>query len=149
MTPRSDRMEGLATLIAKARSDAKFFHALIWNTESVLKDVDFLSREEKASLIRFSPEDLIVGLATGRLVPGDPVATCGATCGASCGGSCGATCGASCGASCTTTCSSSCGASCATTGGSTITDPIFDPAERLTEQIRTAIDSQSFSRFQR
>ncbi len=139
MTSRN-RIESLATLISKARSDAKFFHDLIWNTESALKEIDYLSREEKASLIRFSPEDLIVGLATGRLVPGDSVATCGATCGGSCGGSCGVTCGSSCAGSCTVTCSTSSG---------TDPDRIFDPAERLTEQIRTAIDNQRFSRFQR
>ncbi|MFX0185307.1 MAG: hypothetical protein ACFE95_19670 [Candidatus Hodarchaeota archaeon] len=50
---------GIKKLVDQAREDPKFFHALIFNTESILKDIDYLDREIKANLMRNNPEKII------------------------------------------------------------------------------------------
>ena len=138
----TSRIEGLATLIQKAREDAAFFHKLIWDTEAVVAGLDYLSREEKASLVGINPEDLVAGLATGNIGVRTEVAACGATCAGSCGGSCGVTCSAS--------CAGSCGVSCATTGAMQRADDlVVNPAYQLADQIQTMLDGQAFSRYRR
>jgi hypothetical protein len=133
-------IEGMASLIKQAKEDPKFFHNLVWKTEETLSSVGYLSRDEKASILRVSPEDLVVGLATGRFTPGTLAADCGASCGGSCGGSCGVSCGGSCGVSCGVSCASS----------SLRTDPgslVINPAE-LADRIQTEIN-QRFANFSR
>ena len=49
---REQNYEGMAALISRARDDEQFFHNLVWDTENALSSVDFLSREEKASLLK-------------------------------------------------------------------------------------------------
>jgi len=135
------KIEGLADLIRKAKDDPKFFHSLIWDTEKAVSSVDFLSREEKAEIMRINPEDLVVGLATGRFNSGPSVDRY-----SSCGGSCGVSCGASCGISCGVSCASSCGAS------SLITDPSTQtsiPSVDLTGRIQNELVAQRFSSFTR
>ncbi|MCH4892590.1 MULTISPECIES: hypothetical protein [unclassified Sphingomonas] len=133
-------IEGMANLIRQAKEDPKFFHNLVWKTEETLGSVGFLSREEKAAILRINPEDLVVGLATGRFSPGSLAENCGASCGGSCGGSCGVSCGGSCGVSC--------GVSCATS--SLRTDPgslVINPAE-IGERVQAEIN-QRFASFMR
>lgn len=103
--------EAMKQLVAQAREDPAFFHALIFNPETVLAKLDYLSRAAKASLVAIRPEQ-IISILTGRNVSCDGNVTCscttgtcgGETCGGStCGGgptcsgdSCGSTCGNSC-----------------------------------------------------
>jgi hypothetical protein len=46
-------------LIDQAKSDPKFLHALVFNTESVLGQIDYLDRGSKAALVGASPEEKI------------------------------------------------------------------------------------------
>lgn len=93
-------IQGMAELVKRAKDDPKFFHSLIWNTEDALSSVGFLSRNEKAEIMKIDPEDLVIGLATGQIGSAADGDTCGASCGGSCGGSCGISCGVSCATSC-------------------------------------------------
>jgi hypothetical protein len=130
-------IEGLATLIKKAKEDPKFFHSLIWETEKAVSTLDFLNRDEKAAILRINPEDLIVDLATGNLGGASGLAAnCGGSCGVSCGGSCGVSCGVSCATSCATS--------------SLITDPTnaIRP-EDLTSRIESGLANARFNRFSR
>jgi hypothetical protein len=147
--------EGIERLVKQAKSDSDFFHNLIWNTEKVLGSLEYLSREEKASILAVKPDELVAGLASGKvggLGRGPVAADCGATCGASCGASCGATCGGSCGGSCTVTCAASCPATGLKVGDM---DQVINPAEtamtaqQLSEQIHQLVAGRSFSRFTR
>jgi hypothetical protein len=169
------RTGGLDKLVQEAREDPKFFHDLIYNTESVVGRLDYLSRQEKAGILSIDPDSLIVGIA-GRLRPGGEVEVCGASCGGSCGatcaascaGSCGAscggscqnscagTCGGSCGASCENSCAASCAASCVGSGdlpqfGQDVVLPediIADPVQAVAV-VREKIGVANFSRFSR
>jgi len=143
---KSRNGEAMERLVKQAKSDAQFFHNLIWNTEKALDSLDYLTRQEKASILAINPEDLVVGLATGKLIDPGIVATCGISCGASCGGSCGGTCGGSCGGSCTVTCSVS-------GGMPSEFGEVINPAETLSSdilsrQIQKQIEN-NFSRFNR
>jgi hypothetical protein len=141
------KADGLERVVEQARKDPEFFHQLVWKTEEIVADLDYLSRREKSALLGVDPEDLIAGLATGRLRPGDVVAECGGTCGASCGGSC----GASCGGSCTVTCVGSCPATGLRPGER---EEVINPADQVSaaelgRQIREGIRVESFTRFER
>ncbi|MHA2423926.1 MAG: hypothetical protein ACXAEF_04010 [Candidatus Thorarchaeota archaeon] len=46
-------------LVDQARKDPKFFHALVFNTESALKQVDYLDSKIKSNLVKNSPEVVI------------------------------------------------------------------------------------------
>jgi hypothetical protein len=162
-------------LVREARQDSQFFHDLIYNTESVIGKLDYLSRQEKASILAIDPDSLVIGVA-GKFRPGGDVevcgvscaGSCGGTCAASCAGSCGASCGASCqnscagtcggscGASCDSSCAGSCAASCVASGDMPLfgsdrvlpADIIEDPA-RAVSLVREKIQSANFSSFTR
>lgn len=95
--------KALQRLVDQARKDPKFFHALVFDPESVLKEVNYLDRNDKAVLIGINPGDVI-----GSIVGAD--GGCTGTCGsASCDGTCGSkSCDNTCSSSCGDTCSSSC-----------------------------------------
>ena len=93
-------IEGMAALVKRAKEDPEFFHALVWDTEKSLDSVEFLTRGEKAAIMRIDPEDLVVGLATGDFGAVSNAQDCGGSCGVSCGASCGISCGVSCATSC-------------------------------------------------
>ena len=57
---------GLQKLVEQARNDPKFLHALVFDTESVLKQIDYLDRGTKAALVRISPEEKIAALTGAR-----------------------------------------------------------------------------------
>lgn len=121
------RIEGMAELIRKAKEDPEFFYSLVWETEKALGSADFLSREEKAAIMRVRPEDLVIGLATGRFGAGAADDNCP--------GSCAQT------SHCTYTCSVS-----------TVTDPaslVINPAAALAARIQSVIASGRFSHFTR
>lgn len=143
------KADTLERLIKQAKTDSQFFHDLVWDTEKVLGSVSYLSRGEKAAILAISPEDLVAGLATGRLGGGAPAAECGGTCGASCGGSC----GASCGGSCTVTCAASCPATGLMPSDK---DQVINPAtdfgvntQQLIDQISQVVVRRPFTRFSR
>jgi hypothetical protein len=92
--------QALKKLVARARTDPRFFHQLVFNPEKVIKGLTFLDAKTKAQLLRVNPDTIIR-----NLVPGD-AAECAGTCGA---GSCDMTCGTG---SCLDTCKSSCGSTC-------------------------------------
>jgi hypothetical protein len=134
--------EGFNRLISRAKEDPQFFHDLVWSTDKVMGSIDYLSREEKASILAIKPEDLIVGLATGSVFgPRDLVAACGGTCGASCGASC----GGSCGGSCTATCAASCPLTGLKPGD---LEQVINPAD-LNTQINEQLAPEVFTRFRR
>lgn len=56
----------LQKLVEQARNDPKFLHALVFDTESVLKQVDYLDRGAKAALVRITPEEAIAALTGTR-----------------------------------------------------------------------------------
>lgn len=169
------RQKGLDRLVEEARRDPQFFHDLIFNTETVIERLDYLSRQEKAGILAVDPDSLVIGIA-GSIRPGGEAAVCGASCGGSCGGtcaascagSCGASCGGSCQNSCAGTCGGSCGASCdSSCAGSCVTscvvsgdmpqfgqdvileaDMIADPAEALAV-VAEKIEVANFSKFSR
>lgn len=134
--------EGFDRLISQAKEDPQFFHDLVWNTDKIVGSIDYLSREEKASILAIKPEDLIVGLATGKVFGGGGlVAACGGTCGASCGASC----GGSCGGSCTATCAASCPVTGLKPGD---LEKVINPAD-LNTQINEQLAPEVFTRFRR
>ena len=92
--------QALKKLVARARTDPRFFHQLVFDPEKVIKGLTFLDAKTKAALLRVNPDTIIR-----NLVPGD-AAECAGTCGA---GSCDMTCGTG---SCLDTCKSSCGSTC-------------------------------------
>jgi hypothetical protein len=49
-------------LVDQARKDPKFLHALVFDPESVLKQLDYLDRETRATLVKNSPETVIAGI---------------------------------------------------------------------------------------
>ena len=53
---------GLQKLVEQVRSDPKLLHALVFDTESVLKQIDYLDRGAKAALVRMTPEEAIGAL---------------------------------------------------------------------------------------
>jgi hypothetical protein len=100
----------LTRLVNRAREDKDFFHDLVFNTEAVLDQVDYLDRRVKGALISLSPEEALSALLRPtalRRQECEPscALSCDFTCGSlsckiTCGsdaGSCGHTCGASCG----------------------------------------------------
>jgi hypothetical protein len=58
----------LHKLVEQARNDPKFLHALVFDTESVLKQIDYLDRGTKAALVRISPEEAIAAIAGVRSI---------------------------------------------------------------------------------
>lgn len=60
----------LQKLIDRARGDPQFLHALVFDTESVLKEIDYLDRGTKASLVAISPEEAIARIVGARSAVG-------------------------------------------------------------------------------
>ena len=91
---------GIKRLVEQARSDPRFFHELVFNTDKAIAKATYLDEKSKATLRRLNADHLL------RNHLPDIAAECGDTCGA---GSCSSTCGAG---SCLDTCKSSCGSTC-------------------------------------
>jgi hypothetical protein len=101
--------KGLKRLVEQARRDKEFFHALVFDPEKVINQLDYLDRRTKGALLQIQPELLVR-----NLLP-EIKAECGDTCGA---GSCTYTCGAeSCAMTCKSSCGGTCGKSCEHTSG--------------------------------
>lgn len=122
------KIEGLAQLIRKAKGDPQFFHSLVWDTERTLGSVDFLSREEKAAIMRINPEDLVVALASGHLSTGADDGGCGNSCAQ------------------TSHCTYTCSVSTVTTNPASL---VSNPAAELAVRIQNEIASGRFSHFTR
>jgi hypothetical protein len=54
-------------LVEQARKDPKFLHALVFEPESVLKQVDYIDRSARAKLVGNSPEDAMAAIFGVRL----------------------------------------------------------------------------------
>lgn len=78
--------KALQKLVEQAKNDPKFFHALVFDTESVLKQLDYLDRESKAAMVAISPEQILAAIGGER-------AGCDVTCTSSCGATCNQSCG--------------------------------------------------------
>ncbi|MCK5507546.1 MAG: hypothetical protein KAI50_03380 [Desulfobacterales bacterium] len=78
--------KALQRLVAQAKEEPKFFHALVFDTENVLSKLDYLDRETKAALVAISPEEVIATI-------GGEVMGCDVTCTSSCGVTCNKSCG--------------------------------------------------------
>jgi hypothetical protein len=89
-------------LAERARNDADFFHALVYDPERAIREMPELDREVMARILAIDP-DTFVGRMVGLLRAG-----CGITCGDD---SCERTCGMrSCGVTCASSCTgSTCG----------------------------------------
>lgn len=120
----------ISELIAQAKKDPKFFHALIFEPEKVLGTLDHLDRQSRGNIVATSVEEIF-----SRLLG---VAECGNTCTSSCDNTCGGSCGFTtnivaeaerevevsaffsvhrgqlegCGNTCTSSCDNTCGQSC-------------------------------------
>lgn len=136
------RNEALSSIIEKAKNDAKFFHALVFNPEEALKGLTELDRRTKGAIVSANPEDLLKVVLTGT------VNWCDVTCASD---SCGVTCsGASCGYTtnfefknrfisrlggklqwCDYTCASSCGVTCSGASCGHTTNFDFNIRERF------------------
>jgi len=58
----------LRKLVDQARKDPQFLYSLVFDSESVLKQLDYLDREAKAALVATSPEEAIAGICGSRSV---------------------------------------------------------------------------------
>jgi hypothetical protein len=58
--------KSLQKLVEQAKNDPKFFHALVFDTESVLTQIDYLDRRTKSALVGISPEEVIATIAGAR-----------------------------------------------------------------------------------
>lgn len=56
----------LQKLVDQAKKDPKFLYALVFNAESVLKQVDYLDRSARARLVGNSPEEVIAAICGAR-----------------------------------------------------------------------------------
>jgi hypothetical protein len=102
------RSEGLSRLVEQAREDPGFFHALVFEPEKALADLDYLDRREKGAIVSLRPEDVIAGLAGLIVGPGGAAAVCDYSCHDSCNSTCGE---GSCFGTCmSTSCDHTCGA---------------------------------------
>ena len=54
-------------LVELARKDPKFLQALVFEPETVFKQVDFVDRASRARLVGNSPEDAVASLFGARL----------------------------------------------------------------------------------
>ena len=54
-------------LVEQAKKDPKFLQALVFEPETVLKQVDFVDRASLARLVGNSPEDAVAALFGARL----------------------------------------------------------------------------------
>lgn len=77
--------KALQKLVTQAQHDPQFFHALVFDTERVLKQLDYLERDTQAAIAAISPEEVIAILGGGR-------AGCAGTCAHTCEVSCIRTC---------------------------------------------------------
>ena len=72
--------KGIHRLIEEARKNPQFFHDLVFDTEKVLAQIDYLSRLEKAAILAVDPDRFVAGLVnSGVLNPGGPAQGCGGT----------------------------------------------------------------------
>ena len=55
--------EAVEQLVAKAKQDPQFFHALVFNPEQVLGELKSLDRKSKAAILAFDPEAALGELA--------------------------------------------------------------------------------------
>jgi hypothetical protein len=116
-------------LVKQARSDPQFFHALVFEPESILAKLDFVDRGAKGAIIAADPAEIVA-----RTI--GVVSACGNTCTSSCDNTCGGSCGYTtnlqgglaergvsfyarlrssveyCGNTCTSSCDNTCGGSC-------------------------------------
>lgn len=109
-------IEPYQQLAQRAREDPGFFHALIFNPQSVLSEFEGLDRQTQAKILSINPDTFVENLVM-------PFQQCGITCGDD---SCEKTCGMR---SCNVTCASSCSAS--TCGGSSCGETTFLQLEAL------------------
>lgn len=58
----------LQKLVDQAQKDPKFLHALVFDPESVLKQLDYLDRPTRAKLVGNSPEEIVAGICGARAV---------------------------------------------------------------------------------
>jgi len=72
-------------LIAHAKKDPTFFHALVFEPEKVLDSLDYLSKKERGSIVGKDVDELFAHLVD--------VQYCGNTCSSSCGNTCNKSCG--------------------------------------------------------
>lgn len=56
----------LQKLVEHARKDPQFFHALVFDTESVLTQLDYLDRGAKAALVGSTPEEVLATICGAR-----------------------------------------------------------------------------------
>jgi len=102
---KNPKKEGLEKLLEQAKKDPQFLHNLIFNSEEAITKLDYLTKDQKASLIAISPETIFAGL-TGLNRFG-PLEVCGDSCTDSCGNTCGS---GSCFGTCYSSCDNTCGA---------------------------------------
>lgn len=54
-------------LVEQAKKDPKFLHALVFEPETVLRQVDYLDRSARSRLVGNSPEDAMAAIFGARL----------------------------------------------------------------------------------
>lgn len=72
-------------VVERAKGDPAFFHALVFEPEKVLSEVN-LGRRAKGALVAIEPGEVIARLA-------GVLSACGNTCSSSCDNTCGGSCG--------------------------------------------------------
>jgi hypothetical protein len=106
--------EALRRLVERARSDAEFFHKLVFDPETVLAELD-IDRPTKGNILGLTPEQLIGFMTQPHPRSGEfGDQFCEPTCGNE---SCFTTCGSP--VTCDLTCTSSCGETCKRSCGDT------------------------------
>jgi hypothetical protein len=56
----------LQKLMEQAKQNPKFLHALVFDPESILRDIDYLDRNVRAKLIGNNPEEVVAALCGAR-----------------------------------------------------------------------------------
>jgi hypothetical protein len=102
---RAKKADPLARILAAARKDPEFFHALVFNPKKAIAKAPFLDRATRTRLLGVKAGSVIAGLLVAAC--GNAETCSGSTCsGRTCQDTCnGVTCG---GSSCQDTCTNSC-----------------------------------------
>lgn len=138
-------VEQYKSLMEKAKSDPKFFHALVFSPEKVLDELQQLDRRARGKIVGAEIEEIVAKIIG--------VGYCGNTCSSSCDNTCGGSCGYTtnivdkvsiqrqsaffsrvkgalegCGNTCSSSCDNTCGQSCGYTTNLTSIERL-DPAQ--------------------
>ncbi len=84
--------EAVKRIMERAKADPTFFHALVFNPEKILSELNELGRYEKAAILAINPENIFIEIASCAAPCESTEEKCDMTCRNSCIGTCDNTC---------------------------------------------------------